>query len=237
MVGILRFLPRCQTPSSCSSTWTSALSPSWSTIGQSANWLSIFNTTIWLSLMQLNSNRFELSPHCVLWGSLITLRHPIGHIRHTPHDQKYNTPLYQVPWRCILWSSRENSLPHCLLSLGPLWGEKQFWSAVPYERWAILQQCNTREAILKQYNTRYNIPGDDETPWQHHWGPSHPLRLLQKDHQVNVLLDFKYDSQNKRVTLSLTVVFRSAVGSEGVARGDMSKLGLPNTIRDYLNYL
>jgi len=30
---------------------------------------------------------------------------------------------------------------------------------------------------------------------------------------------------------------RSAVGSEGVARGDMSKLGLPNTIRDYLNYL
>ena len=124
MVGILRFLPRCQTPSSCSSTWTSALSPSWSTIGQSANWLSIFNTTIWLSLMQLNSNRFELSPHCVLWGSLITLRHPIGHIRHTPHDQKYNTPLYQVPWRCILWSSRENSLPHCLLSLGPLWGEK-----------------------------------------------------------------------------------------------------------------
>ena len=133
MVGILRFLPRCQTPSSCSSTWTSALSPSWSTIGQSANWLSIFNTTIWLSLMQLNSNRFELSPHCVLWGSLITLRHPIGHIRHTPHDQKYNTPLYQVPWRCILWSSRENSLPHCLLSLGPLWGEKQFSSAVQYE--------------------------------------------------------------------------------------------------------
>jgi len=30
---------------------------------------------------------------------------------------------------------------------------------------------------------------------------------------------------------------RSAVGREGVARGDMSKLGLPNTIRDYLNYL
>lgn len=30
---------------------------------------------------------------------------------------------------------------------------------------------------------------------------------------------------------------RSAVGREGVSRGDMSKLGLPNTIRDYLNYL
>ena len=37
--------------------------------------------------------------------------------------------------------------------------------------------------------------------------------------------------------LTLRVVFRSAVGREGVARGDMSKLGLPNTIRDYLNYL
>ena len=37
--------------------------------------------------------------------------------------------------------------------------------------------------------------------------------------------------------LSSTFVFRSAVGREGVMRGDMSKLGLPNTIRDYLNYL